>query len=58
MKSIVKWIVLWLFDHYSAEIDKILKAERSAHLHKNPSKKPVNMNTEKMAGSQEGATNE
>ncbi len=52
--KIIKWIVLFLFDHYSTEIDKVLKAERRTHLHFNPAKKPVNMNVEKMAGGENG----
>jgi hypothetical protein len=57
--KIIKWIVLFLFDRYHAEIDKILKAERRTHFHFKPPKKPVNMivgksHVEKMVGSQEG----
>ena len=52
--KIIKWIVLFLFDRYHAEIDKILKAERRTHLHFNPPKKPVNMTAGKMAGGENG----
>jgi len=47
MNSIIKWIVLWLIGKYLP----------GYHLHKDPVKKPVNVNAEKMAGSQEGGEN-
>lgn len=48
IKAIVLWTVrrltLWLYDKHGPEIDKILKAERRAHLHFNPkAKEPVNV---------------
>jgi len=62
MNAIIKWIVLLIFDHYHAEIDKILKAERRTHFHFNPPKKAAvgmvgKSHVEMLAGNQEGKEN-